>query len=125
MLLAQAVYAQGRIAEASELCRRIDERTVEKDTITLAIWRGVHARVLAREGRAQQAEALGREAVALLEPTDLLSLRGDAMLDLADVLTTAHHDAGRLVADAVALYERKGNATAAARDVLNERGARP
>jgi tetratricopeptide (TPR) repeat protein len=121
VLLAQAVYAQGRIAEAAELCRRIDERTVEDDTITLAIWRGVRAKVLAREGRAEEAEALAREAVALLEPTDLLSMRADAMLDLADVLTS---DADQLIADAVALYERKGNATAAAR-ARHRRGGSP
>jgi hypothetical protein len=38
------------------------------------------------EGRGAEAEALAREAVALIEPTDLVSQHGDALLDLADVL---------------------------------------
>ncbi len=120
-LLAQAVYAQGRVAEAGELCRAIDARAVEHDTLTLAIWHGVHAKVLAREGRGDEAETLARQAVALLEPTDLLSLKADAMLDLAEVLNTG---TDQLVADAVALYERKGNTTAAAR-ARDRRGGSP
>jgi len=121
-LLAQAVYAQGRIAEAAKLCGTIDARTIEHDTITLTIWRAVTAKVLAREGRGDEAETLARQAVAVVEPTDLLSLRGDAMLDLADVLRTCHRDADDLVADAVTLYERKGNASAVARARDNRDG---
>ena len=77
----------------------------------------MHAKVLAHEGRADEAEALAREAVALLEPTDLLSHRGDAMLDLADVLATLGRgdDAAGAFAVGIDLYERKGNAAAAAR----------
>ena len=57
------------------------------------MWRGVRAGVLAREGRADAADALAREAVALIERTDLLTHHGDEMLDLADVLTAARRDA--------------------------------
>ena len=52
----------------------------------------------------------------MLEPTDLLCHRGDAMLDLAAVLSTCgrREEAEHAVRAAVALYERKGNAVAAA-----------
>jgi tetratricopeptide (TPR) repeat protein len=116
-LLAQAVYAQGRMGEARELCRTTENRAAEDDVMTQAIWRGVQARILAREGRCEEAEALAREAVALVEPTDLLSHRGDAMLDLADVLRICDRtgEAARATRDGLALYVLKGNAAAAAR----------
>jgi tetratricopeptide (TPR) repeat protein len=116
-LLAQAVYAQGRLEEAGKLCRAIEPATVADDILTRAVWRGTQAKVLAGEGRGDEAQALAREAVALIEETDLLSHRGDAMLDLADVLRTCGRDADaeRATAAALALYERKGNVAAAAR----------
>ena len=40
--------------------------------MTEAIWRGVKAKLIAREGRFEEAEAFAREAVALIAPTDLL-----------------------------------------------------
>jgi tetratricopeptide (TPR) repeat protein len=124
-LLAQAVYAQGRLAEAGELCRMTERRAAVEDTMTQVIWRGVQAKILAREGRCEEAEALAREAVALAQPTDLLSHRGDAMLDLADVLRTCERieDADRATVAGLAMYELKGNAAAAARarSLLGER----
>ena len=116
-LLAQAVYAQGRFDEAGELCRATDRRAAADDVISQAIWRGVQAKILARDGRCDDAEALAREAVARVEPTDLLSHRGDAMLDLADVLGMCDRmDASeRAARAALALFELKGNEAAAAR----------
>ena len=116
-LLAQAVYAQGRTQEAGELCRMTERRAAMQDTMTQVIWRGVKAKVLAAGGDCDQAEALAREAVALAEPTDLLLLRGDAMLDLAEVLRTCERteESDRAARSALELYELKGNATAAAR----------
>jgi hypothetical protein len=81
------------------------------------IWRGVAATALARQRRAAEAEALAREAVALVERTDLLSHHGDAMLDLAEVLRMCDRaaDAEQATRAGIALYERKGNVAAAAR----------
>jgi class 3 adenylate cyclase/DNA-binding SARP family transcriptional activator len=116
-LLAQAVLAQGRLEEAAELCRLAEQRAAAEDTMTQAIWRGVRAKILAREDHCDEAESLAREAVALVEPTDLLSHRGDAMLDLADVLRICggSDEADRVTRNGLALYELKGNVTAAAR----------
>jgi DNA-binding SARP family transcriptional activator len=111
-LLAQAMLAQGRIAEAGELCG--DETGV--DIVTEAITRGVRARVLASERRCEDAEALAREAVALVGSTDLLSHHADAMLDLAHVLRTCGNaGADEATQTALALYARKGNTAAARR----------
>ena len=85
-MLAQAVYAQGQLAEAEQLSLMAADAGAAEDLVTQVIWRGVEAKVLARRGRPKQAESLAREAVALVAPTDLLSHHGDAMLDLAAVL---------------------------------------
>jgi DNA-binding SARP family transcriptional activator len=116
-LLAQVVYAQGRMREAGELSRMTERRAAAEDTMTQVIWRGVQAKVLAGDGRCDEAEALAREAVALSEPTDLLLHRGDAMLDLAEVLRTCEltEESDHAARTGLELYELKGNAAAAAR----------
>jgi tetratricopeptide (TPR) repeat protein len=124
-LLAQVVYAAGHMREAHELCLTTADRAAEDDVMTQAIWRGVQARIVARDGGCEEAEALAREAVALLEPTDLLSHRGDAMLGLADVLGICGRTAAadRATRDGLAFYDLKGNTAAAARarSVLGDR----
>ena len=129
-MLAQVVYAQDRLAEAAELCEASAAAAADDDLLTQVIWRGVHAKILAREGRCDAARALARAAVALVEPTDLISHRGDAMLDLADVLQTcgsAAQESVVAVEAAITLYEAKGNVVSAgrARSLLAEilRGA--
>jgi hypothetical protein len=68
---------------------------------------------------------LAREAVALLEGTDLLSSRGDAMLDLAHVLEACGHagEAAEAARGGLDLYERKGDIAAAARARTHREGA--
>ncbi|MEY2516379.1 MAG: hypothetical protein QOJ89_3737 [bacterium] len=117
-MLAQVVYAQGRPDEAAELCQAAAAAAADDDILTQVIWRGVRAKILAREGRCDAAKALARAAVALVEPTDLLSHHGDAMLDLAEVLQTcgsATHESVVAVEAAITLYEAKGNAVSAGR----------
>jgi hypothetical protein len=85
------------------------------DILTQVIWRGVKAKILAHEGRAEAAEALAREAVDLVQATDLLLWRGDAMLDLAEVLRLSsrmYHETAR---GALSEYDQKGNAIGSAR----------
>jgi len=124
-MLAQTVFAQGQLEEAKQLCRMAAGAGAHDDIVTQVIWRGVQARILAHEGHADEAEALAREAVALVAPTDLLSHRGDAMLDLAEVLRmTSHTDEYHgVVQTALSLYEEKGNVIGAtrARSLLNNR----
>jgi tetratricopeptide (TPR) repeat protein len=125
-MLAQAVYDQGRLAEVDELCRAAAHGAAVDDIVTQVVWRGVRAKILASEGDCGQAEALAREAVALVEPTDLLSHHADAMLDLAEVLRACGRegDSGRAIRTGLSLYEEKGNAAGAARAraLLGDRG---
>jgi hypothetical protein len=66
--------------------------------------------VLARRGEHDAACRLAREAVAIVEPTDMSVARGDALADLAEVLELGGDTAGAAVALERALeeYDRKG-----------------
>ena len=79
------------------------------------IWRGTRAKVLARQGNERQATRFGREAVELLEDTDLLNTRADAFADLAETMRLLGRDeeASAARAEALGLYETKGNLASA------------
>lgn len=111
-MLAQAVYAQGRSAEAAQLCQSTAATAAADDIVTQAIWRGVRARLLADDGRFADGARCAREAVALVAGTDLLSHHGDALIELAEVLHTGSDPAGaRTAAQAAgALYAAKRHA---------------
>jgi predicted ATPase/class 3 adenylate cyclase len=118
-VLAQAIYAQGRTDEAALFCD-VSERTAAADDLwTQVLWRSVRGKILARRGRGEEGGALAREAVRLVERTDLLIHHGDALLDLAEVLRldprpTAQEERA-LALKAVAMYEQKGNLVSAER----------
>ena len=50
-MLAQARFAEGREDEAAELTEVAERAAAREDRATQAIWRGVRAQLLAREGR--------------------------------------------------------------------------
>ena len=103
-----------------DLCATTARTAAQDDILTQATWRGVSAKILAREGRYGDGEALARPGVALLDRTDLLSHRGDAMAELADVLELCgtRRRVTRAREAAIALYEHKGNVAAARRAAL-------
>jgi tetratricopeptide (TPR) repeat protein len=115
-MLARAVYAEGDVSQARDLCRQTAAGAAVDDIVTQVIWRGVEARILARDGRHDEALQLAREAVALIEPTDLLSHHGDAMLALAEVLGISgrEQEAQQHARRGLALFEAKRNRVAAA-----------
>lgn len=116
-LLARAVVAQERLEEAYALTEVSERSGTNDDLPTQMTWRGVRARVLAARGRHQEAERLAREAVAIGEQTDWLTLRADALVDLGVVRERAGRvgDAVQALDAALALYERKANHVAAAK----------
>src|SRR4051812_25049641 len=116
-MLAQAVYDQDRIDDAAELCDLTARTAPKEDLVTQVVWRGVQGRVLARRERFDEGESLAREAVSLVEQTDLLTHHGDALLDLATVLRLAGQTAAAEAAfeAGCALHERKGNIAATQR----------
>jgi tetratricopeptide (TPR) repeat protein len=113
--LAAAVATQGRFEEADRFAALAAELAAEDDVISQSLWRSTQARVRAREGRLDEAMELAVEAVALLKPSDGIAQQADALLVLSEVLGHAGRieDAEQALDDAIALYERKGNAVAA------------
>ena len=77
----------------------------------------MRAKILGRRGAPGAAVQLGEDAVRLADPTDLLDIRADALLDLADVMAIAGRprDAEAAARRGLELYERKGNLVSAAR----------
>jgi tetratricopeptide (TPR) repeat protein len=114
--LAQAVYAQGRYAEAEKLTRVAEELSAEDDLTSQALWRSGRAKALARRRLDEKPEELAREAVELLEGTDALALRADTLEDLAEVLTLVGTDGAReRLSEALDLFEQKGDVVSAGR----------
>ena len=115
--LAHALHAKSEDDEAERFARESEQAASPDDRISQILWRTARAKILARRGELDAAEALAREAIAIGEPTDLLGTRGDAISDLAEVLVLAGRRDESLAAleDASELYERKGNVTALAR----------
>jgi len=74
------------------------------------------ARVRAAGGEFEEAERLGREAVAIVDGTDHLSGQGDARADLGEVFSLAGRldDAADELGAAIERFERKGNLVHAA-----------
>ena len=117
LLLAQAVYAQGRYDEAEDLALEVRAASRPIDVQSETIWRTVKAKVLARRGEAHAAEELAREAIAFVEQSDFLPVHAEALMDLAEILRLADRpgEAGSAVEKAIRLYEQKGNVVAAAK----------
>ena len=115
-LIAHALVEQGRPAEAEEMVSVSEVAGAEDDVSTQVMWRSARARILAMGGRAAEAEALAREAVARSAATDDLNMRADTLVDLAEVLRIAGDAGGAEGAEreALQLYGTKGNAVAAA-----------
>jgi tetratricopeptide (TPR) repeat protein len=115
--LAQALYALGRYREARELSEESERLSATDDVQAQVQWRAVRAKILAREGRREEAEALARAALALVERTELVLVQAGALLDLAEVLRLDGRAAEALpfVERARRTYERKGDLVSAER----------
>ena len=116
-LLARIARDQGRDDEALALSRSAEQATAADDTESQALWRMVRAPILARAGELAQAEQLARQAVELVRQTESPMLQADALAELAVVLVMAQRDdeARTHRAEAIALYEAKGNRVMAER----------
>jgi tetratricopeptide (TPR) repeat protein len=116
-LLSEGLYRLGRHDEALEAAALCQRCAAADDFGAQILWRSVRGKLLARRGDHDRAEQLAREAVAIGEPTDHLFVRGDALLDLAEVLDVAgRRSAARQAADAAyELYSAKGDLVSAAR----------
>ncbi len=120
-LLGQTAYALDRLDEAEALALEARELASDDDVDTQALWRCVRAKILARSGAAADGEALVREALEILEPTDAVLFQYGALLDLAEVLSLAGRfgDAHAAAAEALKLAQLKqSDVMAAAAEAL-------
>jgi DNA-binding SARP family transcriptional activator/tRNA A-37 threonylcarbamoyl transferase component Bud32 len=115
--LGQALYALGRYEEAGQLNAESERSAAPDDVQSQVQWRSLRAKLLAREGRFRDAERLAREAVALVERTELVLVHAGALLDLAEVLRLSGRpsEAIPILDVARGLYERKGDVVSTAR----------
>ncbi|MDP9244285.1 MAG: AAA family ATPase [Chloroflexota bacterium] len=124
--LAESIYTQDRLDEAEEEVRRSREAAAPDDEAAQAGWRAAQARILARRGEFEEAERLARDAIAIADRSDQPNDRGDTRISLAEVQRLAQRpdEAIPTLAEAVALYEQKGNSVSAAkaRALLGELG---
>jgi class 3 adenylate cyclase/tetratricopeptide (TPR) repeat protein len=115
-MLGRALCALGRYDEAEPQAQLGRELGEEHDVATQALWRQVQARIQSHRGKHDEAGALAREAVDLIDQTDALNFQGAALSDLGEVLVGAGRpeQAAASLGQALERYERKQNLAAAA-----------
>ncbi len=103
--LAEALYAQGRYAEAEHFTRVSEEAFPEE-----AEWRSTRAKILARRGEFELAERLAREAEEITSQRDSGRERGEALAAKGEVLWLAgqSEEAAAVIRGALALYDAAG-----------------
>jgi tetratricopeptide (TPR) repeat protein len=116
-LLALALLAQGRPAEAAEPLELTSRIIIDDDSDAQISFLRARARLASLEGDPVEAEALARRAVERAAGGDDLNAHADALVDLADVLELGGRQDEAAVArrEALGLYERKGNLVSAER----------
>ncbi len=113
--LAVALVEAGRYDEAEAKASFAAEVAAPDDSITQILWRGARARLLARDGRVDEARVLAQEAVDLSMESDDPVAQADALYDFAEVVSSADPVAARAALEAAQrLYEAKGNLVSAA-----------
>jgi DNA-binding SARP family transcriptional activator len=116
-LLAHALVLQGRADEALRCSERSRDAAAADDLVAQVQWRTAAAKALVRTGKAEEAESLARDALALARTTDFSAIRAETAVTLAEVLRLDGRSAAATayVEEAVAEYERKGCRVHAAR----------
>jgi tetratricopeptide (TPR) repeat protein len=103
-------------AEAELLASLSRDNAPAESVAAQALWRAAMARVTAsRNAHGGEAERLAREAIGLV-PAELPNLRADLLVNLAEIPLARGDQTGAtpMLADAIELYERKGNLVSAA-----------
>jgi len=115
--LGECVFAQGRPDEAMALSEQAERLGAPDDLVTQYRWRGLRAKLLAREGNLEEAEQLAREAVKLVRRTDYINDAGEMYRSLGEVLEQAARpaEANQAYAECLRLFEQKGNVARAGR----------
>jgi class 3 adenylate cyclase/tetratricopeptide (TPR) repeat protein len=123
-LLAEALYRQDRHAEADRFSRISEDVAAEDDVTTQVLWRCVRGKVLARQGRFDDAETLAADAIRIIAGAEDPDTQGNAMLDLSEIRKLAGRveEAVHAAEGAAALFGSKGNISSErrARAILTE-----
>jgi class 3 adenylate cyclase/tetratricopeptide (TPR) repeat protein len=116
-LLAEVLYAQGRLDEATHFAEVCQQTAAAYDVGAQYQWRCIQAKLLAGRGRTEEAETLAREGVRLIRTTDQPAIQADGLMSLAVVLGLAgkSDEAASSLEEAIALFEQKGDIVSAAR----------
>ena len=118
-LLAHVLYEQGADDDALACAVTSEQLAAADDVLSQCLWRAARAKVLARRDGDVVAEALAEDAVTLAASTDYLSVHGNTLLDLAEVLSHLERadEAAVPIANALALFEAKEDAASTVRAV--------
>jgi class 3 adenylate cyclase/tetratricopeptide (TPR) repeat protein len=109
--LGEALYVQGRFDEARRWVDVSRETATSDDYDAQARWRSVEAKLLAQRKEYEEAEAVAREAIDVINRSDELDNQAHMQLALVEVLRLAGRDEEAIEAldDAIERFERKGN----------------
>ena len=108
--VAGAYLESGNLAQAWTIAANARETASPDDFASQGRSRQIQARVLSARNQSAEAEALVREAVAIVGRTDYLVLHGDALIHLGRILHAAGNaeEAVASAREALAPYQRKG-----------------
>jgi class 3 adenylate cyclase/predicted ATPase len=84
-VLAEALYAQGRLDEAQQMTEEAQAAAAPDDIDAQVRWRAARAKVLARAGQFAAAQTLLEEAEALVSPTSWAALQAEMLMARAEV----------------------------------------
>ena len=84
-LLAEALYAQGRLDQAQQMTEEAQATATPGDIDAQARWRATRAKLLARRGQFPAARTLLDEAAALVSPTSWAALQAEILMAQAEM----------------------------------------
>jgi class 3 adenylate cyclase/tetratricopeptide (TPR) repeat protein len=113
--LALVLCELDRFDEAAAFIQESRAAAAADDVLSQARWRIAWAWVLTGQGKPKEAVDVAHEAVALLEPTDVIDIQADTLVRFARVLVEAgeEREAAKALERALELHERKGNLVSA------------
>ena len=116
-ILADVVCEQGRYEEAIQLSEEAEGAATADDAIAQVVWRSARGKALARLGHLEAGEALARDALCRIRRTDDINEVAHTLRAVAGILQLAgrEDEAREALAEAIELYERKGNVVMAGR----------
>jgi tetratricopeptide (TPR) repeat protein len=118
---------EGKFEEADRYADLARELSDDDDLEAQISWRTAKAKVLAHDGRHDEAVAMAEEAASLAAEGEDLEVKADALTELGRVysLTGRHESSGPPLREALDLYEQKGDRTGVGlvRDLLESLAA--